>query len=421
MNNITEMIERIQSNSSRTAKEELLRQATNILGFQDVMQYLFNPYIKTNIGAKKLEAAKHDHTLGKYTTYGDIINHFGTDASTGTAYDAHIAWTYINSVEPRHREIAKGLVTKDIKMGVTDKTLNKVYGQDFIPRTGCMLADKYRDCKNKVAGPFLATEKLDGARRILIIDANRNVKVYTRSGHLDEGLNFITDFARIHLPANRMYDGELLATGTFADSIAQRQATNSIASRKGQKHGLTLHIFDTVPLPQYLADNCNETALARKKTLETIFENVPTNETINMVPVIGRVSTEAEVMALAISFFDRKLEGIMLNKANGLYRIKRSKDLLKVKATESLDLPIAGFQEGTGKYTGTLGAVFVEYKGYRVGVGSGFTDAERDYIWNNRGSLVGTKIEIDYFGESTNQNGGVSLNCPIFRGVRYDK
>jgi len=30
-------------------------------------------------------------------------------------------------------------------------------------------------------------------------------------------------------------------------------------------------------------------------------------------------------------------------------------------------------------------------------------------------------IEVDTFGESKDQLGNVSLNCPIFRGVRYDK
>ena len=62
-----------------------------------------------------------------------------------------------------------------------------------------------------------------------------------------------------------------------------------------------------------------------------------------------------------------------------------------------------------------MGALIVDYNGARVGVGSGFTDAERKKIWNNPDAYINRLIEIDTFGESTNALGEKSLNCPIYK------
>ena len=94
---------------------------------------------------------------------------------------------------------------------------------------------------------------------------------------------------------------------------------------------------------------------------------------------------------------------------------------MKVKYNESLDLKVVDILEGTNKYKGMMGALVVDYKGYRVGVGSGFSDEERQRFWDNPEEIIGKTIEVDTFGESKDQLGNVSLNCPIFRGVRYDK
>jgi DNA ligase-1 len=87
-----------------------------------------------------------------------------------------------------------------------------------------------------------------------------------------------------------------------------------------------------------------------------------------------------------------------------------------------MDLQIIGFEEGTGRLAGTLGAILVRYKnGNTVKVGSGFTDWLRTEIWNNRSKYLDVICEIQYFEETTNQDGGESLRFPIFKDFRYDK
>ena len=88
----------------------------------------------------------------------------------------------------------------------------------------------------------------------------------------------------------------------------------------------------------------------------------------------------------------------------------------------TLDLQIIGFEEGSGRLTGTLGAILVRYKdGNIVKVGSGFTDELRKEIWQNRNQYYGVICEVKYFETSTNDNGGESLRFPIFVDFRHDK
>ena len=437
MKEIAKAIYEIQAASGRNNKLALLRQYENLPGFKETIRFIYDPYIKTGIADKKLIKGMHDMKNEQLTVY-NVIEYFKNN-QTGTDDDVHFAWLFINAQETEQaRDLAFAMITKNLKIGIADTSLNKVYGADFIPKIGCMLGVPYPENKHKVKGPFIATEKLDGIRRILVKE-NGKCRMYSRSGIEDEGLVEIIEEAR-YLPDNAVYDGELLAIGTYENNIALRQATNSIANRKGIRTGVTFNIFDVIPLDEFKKGKSKYNALNRKLLLGAMFGDDGIQHlhddwakfmvafdlghefrTIKVVPILGVVSTDEEIAELVTPIWKRGGEGIMLNTMEGHYEIKRSNNLLKVKYSESLDLKVVDIQEGTGKYKGMLGAAVVEYKGYRVGVGSGFSDEERQRFWDNPEEILGKTIEVDTFGESKDQFGNVSLNCAIFRGVRYDK
>lgn len=118
---------------------------------------------------------------------------------------------------------------------------------------------------------------------------------------------------------------------------------------------------------------------------------------------------------------DNHNEGIMINYSYAQYQGKRNKYILKVKQMQSVDLKIIGFEEGTGKNKGTLGAIIVDYKGFKVKVGSGFTDTDRTFIWDNKENLLGRIAEIQFFEESTNKyDNSLSLRFPVFKIIREE-
>jgi len=117
---------------------------------------------------------------------------------------------------------------------------------------------------------------------------------------------------------------------------------------------------------------------------------------------------------------EQEWEGLMLN-LDTPYVCKRTDTILKVKVMQTCDLKVIGFEKGTGRNEDRLGAMIVNYKGYNVGVGSGFSDMDREYIWNHQGEYLGKIVEIQYFEESKNQQGGISLRFPVFKKLRLDK
>lgn len=448
MKQVAEIVYQIGRTSGYNDKLELLKKHKDVPGLKEILRFIYNPYCKTGISDAKLAKAMANWPVGvgayrhdSAITWQKMIEHFQKN-QTGSSHDLMLAREFIFWYEtaqgPLAKELAMAIVTQNLKIGITATSLNKAYGKDFIPKTGCMLGTLFGDVgEARVSWPCIVTEKLDGIRRILIKE-NGVVHMYSRSGIEDTGLVEIIEEAK-HLPDNFVYDGELLAEGTFKDSIALRQATNSIANSKGKKTGLTFNVFDMVPVDEFYAGQSKENALLRKIRLGATFMDESIQvideqwmqriaafgiyeelEHIAPVPILGYVRNMMEVEPIVEYIWANGGEGVMLNTALGLYEIKRSKQLLKIKHTEERILYVVDFLEGSGKYEDSMGALVCAYYNQNgiksfVGVGSGFTDAQRQEIWDNKEAYIDRKVEVECFGESTNAQGYTSLNCPIFK------
>lgn len=62
-----------------------------------------------------------------------------------------------------------------------------------------------------------------------------------------------------------------------------------------------------------------------------------------------------------------------------------------------------------------LSCVTVKHKGYNVRVGSGFSIEQRQEFYKNPNKILGKIITVQYFAESSNQDGGISLRFPTFK------
>jgi DNA ligase-1 len=141
-----------------------------------------------------------------------------------------------------------------------------------------------------------------------------------------------------------------------------------------------------------------------------------------LLPILYLGMDTSKILELLDSEIARDQEGIMINICDAPYEFKRTNNLLKVKKMNTLDLEIVGFEEGEGRLVGTLGAILVRYKnGNTVKVGSGFSDRLRAELWRARGDFLGKIVEIQYFEETTNADGGISLRFPVFKDFRPDK
>jgi len=129
--------------------------------------------------------------------------------NSGRDEDIMLVQHFIQSQPEGLRDLYTKIVSKDLTLGLTDGTLNKVYG-DFIPVFDVMLAKKFEEHQHKIKGNFVITEKLDGNRCVIIKD-NGIVKSFTRQGKQYEGLEEIEQDIWGLAQDNIVFDGELIA------------------------------------------------------------------------------------------------------------------------------------------------------------------------------------------------------------------
>jgi DNA ligase-1 len=123
---------------------------------------------------------------------------------------------------------------------------------------------------------------------------------------------------------------------------------------------------------------------------------------------------------------DGNWEGFMLRKDVG-YEGKRSKNLLKVKTFhdaeyEVLDAefgPMAVVRDGKEKQETMLSQVWIKHKEWWVKVGSGFTQEQRIKYTNE--NIIGKTITVQYFEETKNDKGGISLRFPTVKHIYEQK
>jgi DNA ligase-1 len=74
-------------------------------------------------------------------------------------------------------------------------------------------------------------------------------------------------------------------------------------------------------------------------------------------------------------------------------------------------------QDGQERELETMTNVVINYKGFPVSVGSGFSASERDFYHKNPAKIMGKTISVQYFEVSQDRNGKPSLRFPTFKGI----
>ena len=423
LQHFNEFVKEITASASRKYKQEVLTKYKDDEVIQKYLKINYDPYKIFGISEKKL--AKSVPGMNPYPcdSVFELFDYL-TVHNTGRDCDVKLCQATIEKVFAAAEGctwLLKELICKDLSIGVDSKTINSVM-PGLIPTFDVQLANKYFDKPEYVEGKeFAITTKIDGGR-IIAIKENGSVSFFTRAGQRYEGLVDLEKEMLDRIPDNFVLDGEitLLDYKNYDSKDAYKQAMK-ITRADGEKHGVKMLVFDGMPVADWKAQYCPLSWSARRTTLETFFTK-DTYVYFELLPVLYQGTDTSKITELLDAEIARKQEGVMINICDAKYDFKRTNSLLKVKKMNTLDLQIIGFEEGSGRLTGTLGAILVRYKdGNVVKVGSGFTDGLREEIWKNQGKYLDTICEISYFEETTNADGGKSLRFPIFKDFRTDK
>lgn len=420
MEKVIKILNKLKKNSGKRLQEILEENKDNSL-LKDVLYFVYNPYITTGLSSKKIN--KTVSMQDKYKSAEDIIEVFYYLIKHNTGTDTDIAYVneFILNQNPQYREIYVQIFTKELKLGITAKTINKVWG-NLIPEFNVMLAEKYWDRmeeleKNKPN--VIITQKIDGIRAVIRIKDNE-VKIFSRQGKIIKGLKDLEEELK-EVP-NGYYDGELLLDKKDIPSKdLYRETVTVVNSKNDNKKNIVFNVFDYIPNEDF--ENGHSDLPCDKRKMQ-VNENLRRTELnwIRPVPILYKGEYNKDIVQNEL---DKQIalehEGVMVNINDAPYEGKRTKNILKVKAMQDCDLKIIGFEAGTGKNQGTLGAIIVDYKGFKVKVGSGFTDEDRDYFWNNQNKLLGRVVTVQYFEETTNKkDNSLSLRFPVYKELREE-
>jgi DNA ligase 1 len=391
--------------------------------FLETYDFVFNPHISSGIAKKKMNKVLSTKPINSPVGLIDALrfvkeNNTGSDAIVGALQ----AWI-LHQPEETH-EFLKKVFTQDLQIGASEKALNKALGYDYIPVWDVMLGKRWENYSEKVTGDFTVTLKMDDYRCTAIFnETTRKWELKARSGLLYEEVIQIEELFE-HMPKNYVYDGGLISDRTELDSKERFQHTGSLLRTKGPKTGLWFMIYDIIPLKEFKKGKSKLGYKQRQEVIEQLLnydflENIPHADLLHRVPMLYQGSDKGEIMPLLELVLSQNFEGLMINTNDGKYEKNRSANLLKVKQFYSVDLRITGYKEY--KHPNMLGAFKVDYKGNEAWVGGGYSHQERKDFWEKRDEMIGKIIEVTYFQESKNQNGGVSIRHGHFEGLRDDK
>ena len=418
-------VNEINESNGRLYKQSVLKKYKDDVVVQRYLKIAFDPFMVFGISTKKLNKIVGGTVINCIESVFDLFDYL-ENHNTGSDADISICQEVLNIVSTNDREagaILEALICKDLSIGCDAKTINKEI-PDLIPTFSVQLANKYFDKSTYVEGKtFAITTKIDGGR-IIALKENGQVSFYTRAGQKYEGLVDLEDEMSRLMPDNTCLDGEitLLVRGNLSSKEAYKQTMKIVRQTTNlEKHGIKMLVFDCMTAEEFKNQYCPNDYTVRRADAELLFNQIDF-QYFELLPILYRGSDTSKITELLEEEVANGEEGIMINICDALYEFKRTNSLLKVKKMQTMDLEIIGFEEGTGRLVGTLGAILVRYKdGNVVKVGSGFSDEIRTLIWTEPSDFLGKIVEIQYFEETTNADGGESLRFPIFKDFRPDK
>jgi len=375
-------------------------------------------------GVKQVPEATVDGQGLAWTVFKDLADKLQSRKLTGNAARDAIDLCMQIATKSQWNDWYRRILIKDLRCGVSEKTVNKVV-PGCVPVFTCQLAHDSANHEKKMAGVKQIEIKLDGVRVITIIQGNkvemfsRNGKQFHNFGHIIAELEaVIKDYP---VPYPLVLDGEVMSAN-FQDLMKQVHRKDTV-----QNSDAVLHLFDTIPLgcfkngvwdkPQSFRSEITKHWVEEHKD---VLQHVQALEweTVDLDTPEGN----KRFVELNKAAVDGGYEGVMIKDVDAPYECKRSHAWLKAKPFIEVTLSITELEEGTGRNEGRLGAFVCagqdDGKDIRVNVGSGFTDEQRSIFWTDRNALVDQLVEVRADAVTQNQDGTYSLRFPRFKTFR---
>lgn len=418
MQEIKNIIEELQSHHGKLDKERILRENKNNILLRDILKFVYNPKILSGLSSKKINKKVTTESFIPLQNIQQCLAYL-SEFNTGTDHNIAAIQYFLNNEPQNFKTLYIQIFTKSLKLGCDVKTINKAFGNGFIQTHEVQQAYPLEKYVLKTNEWISLSQKLNGIRGTYV-----DGKIISRQGHEIKGLeHIIQDIKTLNL-INPVIDGELIRKNpnNIPDNENFRVTTSIVNSDSVNKSEIEFVIFDIITHEDFVYGESSKKYSDRLKYLTEVFNLIQRMDLKNLTIVKKLYSGRDHSMIepLLKQMDDEGKEGLILNR-DTKYKCKRNNGILKVKSFYHCDVLCKRIELGTGKYSKTLGSVVVDYKGFECGVGSGFTDEQRDFYFRNQGEIIGKIVQVKYKEESKNKNDGISIQFPIFQCVRNDK
>lgn len=426
------IIRDLENHNSRLDKEAILAAAVNegLDEFFEGVRMALDPLI--TFGVKQVPVKDLDDGQGlAWPVFLDLAEKLRNRELTGHAARDAVHLAMAIATQHQWNDWYRRILIKDLRCGMSEKTVNKVckkHTQYQVPVFECQLAHDSANHEDKMRGKKQIEVKLDGVRVLTVINDKdgKSIEMFSRNGKQFHNFDHIIEEIRAVLkdhpaPYPLVLDGEIMSA-TFQDLMRQVQRKSNVNAKDA-----VLNLFDIIPLGCFKNKQWDKPQNFRSELVSAWVEDH--TDTLQHVTALGWETVDLDTAEGYQRFVELNkaaiaggYEGVMIKDLDAPYECKRSSSWLKAKPFIEVTLEIIGYEEGTGKNAGRLGALVCagqdDGKDIRVNVGSGLTDEQRIAFWADRSNLAGSLVEVRADAVTQNQDGTYSLRFPRFKTFR---
>ena len=409
-------INEMRSTSSATDKIAIITRSSTFI--HNVLEATYNPYKQYHVTSK---TCKKNNDLLDKTTFdfmdGDIFKLL--NSLTRREFTGHKAIGIINGFVDYNGQIIYKIIDKDLDIRVGAKIINKAV-PGLIPTFNVALAQSYEG-KCDWNDRWWVSRKLDGVRCLAITDEEGQCKLYSRMGKEFTTLDKVKDAIEATGIINSVFDGEICLVDEDGNEDFQG-VMKQLRRKDHQIENPAFMIFDMLTKSEFEAEKSDRKLYPRLIVLKQWLRGRFIDESILRFTDQTLITDQDHFEYWNTIENKDNWEGLMLRKDVG-YEGKRTKNLVKVKSFHDAEYEVLGWdvdqhevvRDGKSVSMTMLSQVWIEHKGYIVKVGSGFTQEQRlEYM---DGSIVGKQITVQYFEETHNDKGGISLRFPTVKHI----
>ena len=427
------IIEKLEADNSRLAKESILLDAMNegLDEFFDGVRMALDPLYTFGVKQVPTKDTVISGQGCEWKIFLELAEKLNKRELTGHAARDAINLVMSSATAEQWNGFYRRILIKDLRCGVSEKTVNNVakkngFDKYKVPVFTCQLAHDSANHEKKMVGPKQIEIKLDGVRVLTVIKDGK-VEMFSRNGKQFHNFGHIIAEIEAVLkdkpaPYDLVLDGEVMSAN-FQDLMKQVHRKSG-----GVAKDAVLHLFDMIPLDKFLEGKYE---VEQSKRSQYVWHWVDANkDALEHVQAldwedVDLSSPEGQdrFVELNKAAVDGGYEGVMIKDQKAVYECKRSHAWLKAKPFIEVTLKVVSVEEGTGRNEGRLGAIIVEGEddgyNYHLNCGSGFTDDQRDQFWTNRDNVVGSLVEIRADARTKSQDSDTySLRFPRFKTFR---